>query len=278
MAVELRRAAGSPLELADSLDALGDVRRYAGRPNEAVAPLEEALALRRQHLPPGHRDLGETLNNLGLVRNAQGRYEEAEALHRQSLAIWEALDTRESEEDLVALGLTNLGRDVRALGRSEEAAAMFERALRIREARLKPGNPRIGSSYFFLALTHADAGRLAEAARLMELALANRAPALGTSHPNTLSARAQLAHLYLRLGRLAAARREALTTLDHSAERPEGSREARATAERVLHDLARRDADRARATHDEAPVTEAQNAPPDQDSAEEAPATSGGER
>jgi serine/threonine protein kinase len=207
-AVVMRRS-GDPLVLAESLDALGDVRRYAGRPDEAVAPLEEALAIRRRLLPAVDRDVAETYNNLGLVRQAQGRHAEAEALHRTGVAMWEQLQSRDEGEDLVALGLTNLGRAVRAQGRSEEAATLFQRALDIRRAVLPPNSPRIGSSLAFLGLTRLDANRPEEALDLFRQGLAIRLATLGPEHPQTLQSRVQVARASWKLGDLAAVRREA---------------------------------------------------------------------
>ena len=238
-AVDLRRQ-DAPLVLADSLDALGDVRRYAGRIEAAVAPLVEALDLRRQHLGDRHRDVAETTNNLALVRHAEGRYTEAEILHRRAVEIWEEVGASEAGEDLVALGLTNLGRSVRAQGRSGEAAALFERALRIRRERLAPGNPRIGTSLHFVALTKVDAGRDQDAAQLFEEALRLRLAALGDAHPQTLQTRVQLARVRLRLGDVAKATRLAEATLRAGATDPNAGPEVLADAELVLAELALR--------------------------------------
>ncbi len=237
-AVALRRE-GAPLVLADSLDALGDVRRYAGRANDAVAPLEEALRLRVQHLGDQHRDVAETVNNFALVRHEQGRFAEAESLHRRALAIWERGDAREAGEDLVALGLTNLGRSVRAQGRSREAASLFERGLRIRRERLASTNPRIATSLHYIALTHADEGRFDDAAGLLREALELRASALGETHPQTLATRAQLARVLLRGGDRTAAAGEAHRVLRDATDNPNAPAIRAAEAEIVLAEIAR---------------------------------------
>jgi tetratricopeptide (TPR) repeat protein len=236
-AVALRRSS-DPLELADSLDALGDVRRYAGKADEAVAPLEEALALRERWLPRVHSDVAETFNNLGLVRHAQGRYAEAERLQRQAVSIWEHLGSRESGEDLVALGLTNLGRAVRSQGRSEEAAALFERALVLRRRILPPNSPRIATSLYFVGLVRLDAGRSREALTLFEQAASSRVATLGPTHPQTLQARVQLARTHGVLGNRVAAAREAAAVMDAGTATPDASRASLAEAELVLAELA----------------------------------------
>ena len=236
-AVALRRTA-DPLELANSLDALGDVRRYAGKTDAAVAPLEEALALRQRLLPRVHSDVAETFNNLGLVRHAQGRYAEAEGLQRQAVSIWEQLGSRESGEDLVALGLTNLGRTVRSQGRIDEAAALFERALMLRRRILPPNSPRIATSLYFVGLVRLDAGRPREALTLFEQSASNRLATLGASHPLTQQARVQLARTHNVLGNHAAAAREATAVMNAGAEAADSSRASLADAELVLAEAA----------------------------------------
>ena len=232
-AVSLRRG-GDPLVLADSLDALGDVRRYAGRTDAAVAPLEEALVLRQRTLPPVHRDVAETLNNLALVRHAQRRYAEAEVLQRQAVSIWERLGARETGEDLVALGLTNLGRTVRAQGRTAEAAALFERALDLRRRHLPANSPRIATSLYFLGLTRLDDDRPEEALVLLEQSARNRLETLGPAHPQTMQARVQLARTHGLLGQHAAAAREADAVLAAAAGVPDASGAVLAEADVVL--------------------------------------------
>jgi serine/threonine protein kinase len=236
-AVALRRG-GDALVLADSLDALGDVRRYAGRTDAAVAPLEEALTLRRRWLPRGHRDVAETLNNLALVRHAQGRYGDAEGLQRQAVSIWEHLDAREPGEDLVALGLTNLGRTVRAQGRSAEATALFQRALDLRRRHLPPNSPRIATSLYFLGLTRLDGDRPRDALVLFEQSVRNRLETLGPAHPQTLQVRVQLARTHGLMGEHAAAAREADAVLAAAAGVPDASRAVLAEADLVLANAA----------------------------------------
>ncbi|MCC6161966.1 MAG: tetratricopeptide repeat protein [Acidobacteria bacterium] len=236
-AVDLRRD-GPPLVLAESLDALGDVRRYAGRLDAAIPPLEEALAIRERELPYLHRDIAETLNNMGLVRHAQARFADAEALQRQAVAIWEAVGARSEREDLVALGLTNLARSVRAQGRFEEATGQLERALALRRAHLPPNSPSIGNTLFHLGVTHLEAGHPDSALPLFEQATAIHASALGSSHSRALETRARLARTLARLGRYDEASREARVILDHAGASPSGGIAATAVAELVLADAA----------------------------------------
>ncbi len=236
-AVDLRRT-GPPLVLAESLDALGDVRRYAGHLPAAIASLEEALAIRERELPHLHRDIAETLNNMGLVRLAQARFADAEALQRQAVAIWETVGASAEGDDLVALGLTNLARSVMAQGRFDEATGQLERALALRRALLPPNSPRIGTTLFHLGVTQVEAGHPDTALPLFEQALTIHAASLGPSHPQTLETRSRLARTLARLGRHDEASREARVILDHAGASPSGGTAATAAAELVLADAA----------------------------------------
>ncbi len=58
--------------------------------------LEQVLTIQEKLLGPEHPDLGQTLNNLGVLRHTQGRHAEAEAFYQWALEICETY--RESPE------------------------------------------------------------------------------------------------------------------------------------------------------------------------------------
>ena len=60
-----------------------------GKYSEAEALFNRALTIREKALGANHRDVGTTLNNLGLVHAAQRKYSEAEGLYKRALAIRE---------------------------------------------------------------------------------------------------------------------------------------------------------------------------------------------
>ncbi|MCL4839286.1 MAG: serine/threonine-protein kinase [Thermoanaerobaculia bacterium] len=78
-AVERLRASGRPFDLADALAGLGAVLNDLGAPEEALANVEESLAIRRDRLPPGHGSLMELNLERGLAWAALGRTGEATA-------------------------------------------------------------------------------------------------------------------------------------------------------------------------------------------------------
>ena len=75
--------------MADMLVSLGNVRREMGRTAEAVAALEEAVAIRRRVLGDSHRDVARALLNLALAQEADGAGTERLATEREAIAILE---------------------------------------------------------------------------------------------------------------------------------------------------------------------------------------------
>ena len=119
------------------LHTLGD---YAG----ARPLLERALAIREAALPPGHPDLAQSLNDLGMLLRVGGDYAGARPLLERALAISEAA-LPPSHPDL-AHSLHYLGDLLRAGGDYAGARFLLERALAIREAALPPSHPHLAQS------------------------------------------------------------------------------------------------------------------------------------
>jgi eukaryotic-like serine/threonine-protein kinase len=87
-AVAIGRASREPtVQLAQSLNDLGVLRRERGDPVAATSLLEEALAMRRQLLGREDKDVAVTLVELGRVYEDRGVNDRAEALFRDALAI-----------------------------------------------------------------------------------------------------------------------------------------------------------------------------------------------
>jgi tetratricopeptide (TPR) repeat protein len=211
-AVGLRRSEAG-LSLAESLDAVGDARRSAGRLDDAEAPLLEALSLRQAILGSNHPDVAESLNNLGLLRTDQGRLEEGQDLLRRATAIWQAHSSTEPGDDLVALGMTNQGLNLLKQRRLAEAAHHFKEALRRRRQVLPANSPRIATSLHLLGALRDQEGHKEEAAALMTEAHEIRLSVLGASHPVTWVSGRDLAFFYLFGGRLPEAERMASEVL-----------------------------------------------------------------
>ncbi|MDN5872639.1 MAG: tetratricopeptide repeat protein, partial [Nitrococcus sp.] len=129
----------SPLVRADHLNRCGIAAYQAADYASAESAFDEALDIRKRHLPRDHPDVGQSLNNLATLYHSQGRYEEAEPLYRRALAIREAALGPDHPD--VATSLNNLALLYQAQGRYEEAEPLYRRMLAILERALPPNHP-----------------------------------------------------------------------------------------------------------------------------------------
>ncbi|MEW1646508.1 hypothetical protein [Streptomyces sp. NPDC091219] len=104
---------------------------YGGRPEEALAPAQECVALYRGMTPPGRRDralggLPNALNTQASVFAALGRTEESVAVYLECAALLRAMPIRQSSHVLRLRPqvLAELVGGLRELGRYEEALAL----------------------------------------------------------------------------------------------------------------------------------------------------------
>jgi tetratricopeptide (TPR) repeat protein len=182
-AVALGRARGiENAQMAQSLNDLGvQVATKADYASAAVL-LEQALAMRRKVLGPGHPQVAVTLVELGRVRSDQGDVDRAEPLFREALAIRRrALGDGDSE---TATSVSALALLLRQKGDLQSAEALFrenlERTMKARGA----DHPNTGTSYSNLALVIGERGDPATAEALFRKALAINRKALGNDHPD----------------------------------------------------------------------------------------------
>lgn len=145
------------------LRVLGDCERILGRPAQAKAHLEDALALDRA--TGDRRSEGHSLSSVGSIASSSGRLDEAHALFHEALAIHREVGNRVNE----GITLGNLAVVETNRGRLDEAREHYEQALRIHLEvgdRVSEANARanLGSLYFNL-------GRLDEAREFIEQAL-----------------------------------------------------------------------------------------------------------
>jgi tetratricopeptide (TPR) repeat protein len=133
-------------DLADSLNNLGNRLSELGRKEEALAPVEEAITIRRRlaeadpatHLP----DLAMSVNNLGILLAGIGRWDESLCPAEEATDIYRHLAEVEPAAYLpdLAMSVNNLGASRSQAGRGEEALAATEEAVAIRR-RLAEVNP-----------------------------------------------------------------------------------------------------------------------------------------
>lgn len=184
-----------------TLDGLGQVYTALGQFDRAEAYYQEALAVKKKALGPGHRDVAITLNNLGDLRYILDRVDEVEPLYRRALDIHRrdqlnlevvrslnglALVHNDNGEYVLAeellkravlnneraerrddpyMGtvLTNLGILYTNLGRHEEAEPMFQRAQYIHDVNLRPDHPDVAVRLHATAALYQATGRVQQA-------------------------------------------------------------------------------------------------------------------
>ncbi|MEZ5066070.1 MAG: serine/threonine-protein kinase [bacterium] len=120
-------------ELADEPDVraaahsnLGNTYDALGRYDDAARELRAALDLHRELFPPGHREIGIVLNNLGLALLHGGHYDEAESALRESHSV---LTTNGDDDPVTGDVCTNLAVLLKDLGRYDEAEPLYREAL-----------------------------------------------------------------------------------------------------------------------------------------------------
>ncbi len=140
-----------------------ELRRHRDRP--ALAHLERALTVQREHLPPTHPDLASTLNNIGLALSRLRQFDDAIRTWQQALAIHE-----QAEGPLhpnTATSAHNLGATLLVVGRAVEARVALGRALEARRQSLGPTDPETLATQLLLARACTALGLLDEASALL---------------------------------------------------------------------------------------------------------------
>ena len=228
------------VQLAQTLNDLGVLRRKERDYAAAQPMLEEALAMRRRLLGPEHKDVAVTLVELGRVYVERGLPDRAEPLFRESLVIRQKVLGDEHEETAVSLSdlallrwqrddlveaeslfrrvlaisrrvlgndhpdvstaLNNLGLVVGGRGDYSSAERIFRDALALRRKVWDDKHPDVAVSLNNLAFPLHEQGKYREAIAALEEAVAIAGPALGRDHPLVANYEANLARQHLAVG------------------------------------------------------------------------------
>jgi tetratricopeptide (TPR) repeat protein len=195
-ALEIRRRELGPdhLDVANSLNNLGNIYYFKGDYAKAEPLYQHALALRKKWLGPEHHQVAGLLNNLALIYYDQGEYEKAEQVHQHVLTILEK--TLGPEHPQVANSLNNLAVIYRAKGDYEKAESIQKSVLAIREKALGSEHPLVAQTLHNLANLYDNKGDSAKAELLYQRSLAIGEKALGREHPQVASSLNSLAIIY----------------------------------------------------------------------------------
>lgn len=171
-------------KVAYSLNILGDVYNYQGRPERAAPILRDVLAMRIDLLGADHLDVAVSYHNLGAALRDLRRYAEAEANYRQALPIWEKVYGGKGQE--YANTLSQLALMVSAQGRFEEAEALHLEAIEIVRGVFGDAHPRISAALIRFGMSLAEEGRLPEAEEAFRDAVSMQRGLLGDDHPTVV--------------------------------------------------------------------------------------------
>jgi len=170
----------------------------AGRYQEAIPLLQQALRIREKDLGPEHPDTSTCLNNLATLYKEMGFYDKALPLYERSLRIDEKVFGPEHPN--TAICLNSLALLYSRMGSYEKALPLYERSLRIDEKVCGPEHSDTAFCLNNMALLYQDMGSYDKALPLNERSLKIIEKVFGPGHPHTASSLNNLALLYSGMG------------------------------------------------------------------------------
>jgi CHAT domain-containing protein/tetratricopeptide (TPR) repeat protein len=182
---------------AAALDGLGTALSMMSSP-EAVAPLRQALELRRALGEAGRHEVAHSLVHLAEAQENLGRYVEAEALYRQALELFTELHGSRHHD--IAETQTALAQLLLYEGQPREAEALLLRAADFYGRQGMMLHPGYGRVLFQLGAWHQNEGNADIAEGRYRQALALRKILLGERHPEYVKSLHAVASLLSRQG------------------------------------------------------------------------------
>jgi tetratricopeptide (TPR) repeat protein len=182
-ALEKRRAlyGEKHLEVARSLDRLGEVLKLSAQYEPAQKMYREALALRREMLGNEHVDTARSVYELADLLGRMGDYTQAEPLFREALALRKKLLPARSPD--VAQSLEGLALNLYDQGSYQDAAKLLREAVAMRREIHDGPHPQLAEALNNLGYVIDETGEYSEAEQLFREALEMKRVLLGSSHP-----------------------------------------------------------------------------------------------
>jgi eukaryotic-like serine/threonine-protein kinase len=183
----------------DTLLELARARIGAGLLADAEAPLQEALHISQTEFGAASRESGRTLWSLGRLKFQLGQIGAAGDLYKQSLAILETTQARETDVSAVLEDLAMV------YSRNQQwglAKLTYERAMAIDRRMLGDDHPRIAWHLNNLALVAENMGDLHQAEVLYLDSIRRKERIYGERHPETIVSKGNYGLLLQREGRL----------------------------------------------------------------------------
>lgn len=187
----LRKIGGHDLEIAVTINSLGQLHQALDHHDEALRCYQEALALRRSILEPEHWLVAESLNNVAGALRAVDRLEEATEAYQQFLDLPEkALD---ASRHLVPAVHAGLGTVLSQQGRHQEALQHDLQSLSLRRQGNSTTDLDLGGAEKNVGMALLNLDRANEAVPYLERAVALQKAMYGLAHRHTEDALFSLA-------------------------------------------------------------------------------------
>lgn len=182
-ALEKRRAlyGEKHLEVARSLDRLGEVLKLKAAYEPAEKMYREALAMRREMLGNENVDTARSVYELGDLLGRMGEFTQAEPLFREALALRKKLFPARSAE--VAQSLEGLALNLYDQGSYQDAAKLLREAVAMRREIHDGPHPALAEALNNLGFVIDETGQSSEAEQLFREALDMKRRLLGSAHP-----------------------------------------------------------------------------------------------
>ena len=166
----------------------------AGRFDQAVSPVERALAIRQRVLGPEDPSVAHPLNNLAQLHQDKGDYAKAEPIFIRALGIREK--TLEPEHPDIARSLNHLAILYLDKGAYAKAEPLYRRSLLILEKALGPQHFMVAGILNNLGVLYRNTGDYAKAEPFFQRAVFIWEKAVGPQQPEVALALNNLARLY----------------------------------------------------------------------------------
>ena len=140
-----------------------------GRPREALAMFEKAVALKEKVLGPRHIDVAISVGNVAMVLHDLGRFDESTAANQRALDIYRR--TVGLQHPRAAQVLVNQAERLNERGLYVEARAYAQQALDVMEREFAPGHPDVAAALMAVGLAELGLDDTAHAVPRLEHAL-----------------------------------------------------------------------------------------------------------
>ena len=169
------------LEVARSLDRLGEVLKLKAEYGRALPMYRQALALRREMLGNEHVDTARSVYELADLLSRMGDFAQAEPLFREALTLRRKLSGAKSQA--VAESIEGLALNLFDQGKFEEAIPLMREAVAMQRALHAGPHPDLAEAINNLGWMLGEMGQYQETEQLYREALEMKRALLGDNHP-----------------------------------------------------------------------------------------------